>query len=67
MAKGGRGGNAGRRIDHVGFKGAVADAMKSGHVSKETAEREIGYAKAHASAAAKKANPRLNKTGGRHK
>jgi len=52
---------------HIGFKGAVRSAMKSGGVSKATAEREVGYAKAHASAAAKRANPRLNRTGGKRK
>lgn len=52
---------------HPGFKGAVEQVERKQGVSKETADREIGYGKAHASAAAKRANPRLNRTGGRGK
>lgn len=51
---------------HPGFKGAAADVARKEGVSKESADKIIGYGKAHASAAAKKANPRLNKKGGRH-
>ena len=50
---------------HVGFAGAVKSVEKKEGMSKESAEKVIGYGKAHASAAAKKANPRLNKKGGR--
>ena len=50
---------------HVGFKGAVKNVMSKEGVSKESANKIIGYGKAHASAAAKKANPRLRKTGGK--
>ncbi len=50
-----------KAVKHVGFKGAVASAMRGGY-SKQSAERAIGYAKAHASAAAKRRNPRLKKT-----
>lgn len=49
---------------HIGFKGAVKK-LESRGTPKADAEREIGYAKAHASPAAKKANPRLNRTGGK--
>ena len=52
-------------IKHVGFKGAAASVMAKQGVSKESANKIIGYGKAHASAAAKKANPRLKKTGGK--
>lgn len=47
---------------HPGFKGAVREVERKEGMSKESAERIIGYGKAHASAAAKKANPRLKKT-----
>lgn len=53
-----------RPIKHVGFTGAVANAERHGY-SEESAERAIGYAKAHASAAAKRRNPRLLRKGGR--
>ena len=51
---------------HVGFKGAERAVEREGY-SKAAAGRIIGYGKAHASAQAKKANPRLNKHGGRGK
>lgn len=47
---------------HPGFKGAVKDVERKEGMSKKSAERVIGYGKAHASAAVRKANPRLNKT-----
>jgi len=50
---------------HPGFRGAAAQVEKREGVSKEAANRIIGYGKAHASAKARKANPRLNKRGGR--
>jgi hypothetical protein len=50
---------------HVGFKGAMASVERKEGVSKDSAARIIGAGKAHASAAAKKANPRLNRKGGR--
>jgi len=50
---------------HLGFAGAVGSVERKSGVSHEAAERIIGYGKAHASAAAKRANPRLKKTGGR--
>lgn len=46
---------------HPGFKGAVKSVERKEGVSAKTANRIIGYGKAHASAAAKKANPRLNR------
>jgi len=49
---------------HVGFKGAVRSVQREGY-SKASAERIIGAGKAHASAAAKRANPRLMRTGGK--
>jgi hypothetical protein len=54
-------------IKHVGFKGAVNSVMAKEGVSEESAEKIIGAGKAHASAAAKRANPRLSKTGGKKK
>lgn len=53
-----------RGKSHPGFKGAVEQLERKG-TPKADAEREIGYTKAHASPAARKANPRLNRTGGR--
>jgi hypothetical protein len=52
-------------VKHVGFKGAVASVKSKGGYSEESAEKIIGYAKAHASASAKKRNPALTKKGGR--
>lgn len=49
---------------HPGFKGAVASVQHKEGLSHEAAERVIGYGKAHASAAARKKNPRLNRVGG---
>lgn len=49
---------------HLGFAGAVKQVESEGH-SEESAEKIIGYGKAHASAKAKKANPRLLKHGGK--
>ena len=49
---------------HPGFSGAVKSVEKKEGYSPKVAAKIIGYGKAHASAAAKKANPRLNKTGG---
>jgi hypothetical protein len=50
---------------HPGFKGAAREVERKEGVSKESANKIIGYGKAHASASARKANPRLNKKGGR--
>lgn len=50
---------------HVGFKGAVTSVVRKEHVSPESARKIIGAGKANASAAARAANPRLNKKGGR--
>lgn len=58
---------AGKPIKHVGFQGAVKSVMSKEGMSKESAEKVIGYGKAHASPAAKKANPALKKTGGKGK
>ena len=56
-----------KAIKHVGFKGAVKSVMAKQGVSKESANKIIGYDKAHANAAAKAKNPSLKKTGGRKK
>ena len=45
---------------HIGFKGAQAKVEKEGYGAK-TAARIVAYAAHHASAKAKKANPRLNR------
>jgi hypothetical protein len=50
---------------HPGFAGAASQVQRKEHVSKAAANRIIGYGKAHASAGARRANPRLNKTAGR--
>ena len=47
---------------HPGFSGAMKQVEKKEGYSPATAAKIIGYGKAHASKAAKKANPRLNKT-----
>ena len=52
-------------IKHVGFKAPAAEAGKG--LEPGAGARIIGYAKAHASAAAKARNPRLKKTGGHKK
>jgi hypothetical protein len=51
-----------KMVKHVGFKGAEKQVQKEGYSAKSAA-KIIGASKAHASPAAKKANPRLNKTG----
>jgi hypothetical protein len=48
---------------HPGFSGAMKQVESKGGYSPKVAAKIIGYNKAHASKAAKKANPRLNKTG----
>lgn len=53
-----------KKIKHVGFKGAQRSVEKEGY-SAATAAKIIGAGKAKASAAARRANPRLNRTGGR--
>jgi hypothetical protein len=53
----------GKSKAHPGFKGAMKQVEQKSGVSAQSAAKIIGYGKAHASAAAKKANPRLNKTG----
>lgn len=50
---------------HPGFKGAAAAVQRKEGVSKQAADRIIGAGKANASASARKANPRLNKTVGK--
>lgn len=47
---------------HPGFKAAAASIERREGVSKATADKELGYGKAHASAKAKRANPRLLNT-----
>lgn len=44
---------------HPGFTAAAASIERKEGVSKATADKELGYAKAHASAKAKRANPHL--------
>lgn len=53
-----------KRDKHPGYKGAVKEVEKEGY-SKESANKIIGANKARASTKAKRANPRLNKKGGR--
>ncbi len=55
-----------KAIKHIGFSGAVKKVEASGK-SKESAEKIIGYAKAHASAHAKAINPHLKNMGGKKK
>jgi hypothetical protein len=50
---------------HPGFKGAAKEVAQKQGIPMENANKIIGYGKAHASAAAKKANPRLLKKGGK--
>lgn len=50
---------------HPGFKGAARQVEEKEGVSEKSAEKIIGKGKAEASEAARKKNPRLNKTGGR--
>lgn len=52
----------GKSKAHPGFAGAVKSVEQKGNYSPKVAAKIIGYNKAHASAAARKANPRLNKT-----
>ena len=52
---------------HVGFSGAMKQVEKKEGYSAKTAAKIIGYGKAHASPAAKKANPNLKKTSARGK
>lgn len=56
---------AAKPVKHVGFGGAVSSVMRRQGVSKASAQRIIGKGKAEASAAARRRNPRLNRTGGR--
>lgn len=44
---------------HPGFARAAASIERKQGVSKATADKELGAAKAHASPAAKRANPHL--------
>ena len=48
---------------HPGFQGAARQVAAKEGVSMKSAERIIGAGKAGASAAARKANPRLNRMG----
>lgn len=57
---------AGHSKAHPGFKGAMKDVERKEGVSKESAAKIIGAGKARASEAARKKNPRLNKTGHRN-
>lgn len=50
---------------HPGFKKAAADIQKKEGVSKDRAGAILAYAARHASAAAHKANPNLNKVKGK--
>jgi len=50
---------------HPGFQGAMKQVEAKEGVSKSSAAKIIGAGKANASAAARKANPNLNKTGGK--
>jgi len=49
---------------HPGFKGAQANIMKKQGVSKEKAGKFLAAGARKASAAAKRANPRLNRVKG---
>lgn len=51
-----------KKEKHPGFKGATREIERKEGVSKKSAEKILGAGKAHASAAAKRANPRLTKT-----
>ena len=50
---------------HPGFAGAMKQVEAKQGVSPQSAAKIIGAGKANASAAARKANPRLNKMGGK--
>jgi hypothetical protein len=54
----------GKKVKHIGFKGAERQVEGEGYSAKSAA-KIIGAGKAHASAAAKRRNPNLNKKGGR--
>lgn len=54
-----------KKINHVGFKGAEKKVESEGYSAK-VAAKIIGKAKAEASEAARKRNPRLNRTGGKN-
>ena len=47
---------------HPGFEGASEEVAKKSGVSLAAAHRIIGWNKAHASKAARRRNPRLNRT-----
>jgi hypothetical protein len=49
---------------HPGFQGAAAKVAAKENIPMKNAERIIGAGKARASAAAREANPRLNRMGG---
>ena len=50
-------------MKHPGFKGAAAQIAAKEHLPMSAANRILGYGKAHASAEAKRKNPRLKRTG----
>lgn len=50
---------------HPGFQNVQKGIERKEGVSHAAAGRILGYAKAHASSKAKRANPRLTRTGGR--
>lgn len=47
-------------VKHIGFDAAVERVMREGY-SREEAERIVAYHSRHASAAAKRRNPRLKR------
>lgn len=49
-------------MKHPGFEGAAESVAKREGIPMKNAKRIIGYGKAHASAAARRRNPRLNRT-----
>lgn len=51
---------------HPGFKLVSLTIAHGKHIPLMNAQRILGAAKAHASAAARRRNPRLNRTGGTH-
>lgn len=50
--------------EHPGFKAVASRIARRNGYSKARADKILGAAKANASAAARKKNPRLNRTGG---
>lgn len=53
---------------HPGFQGAARQVARKEGISMKEADKIIGAGKAHASEAARRHNPRLNKmSGGHHK